>query len=120
MKLKDHQMIRLGQFLILAGILVMIVPGNAEIALAELILIGLGCAPIYPCIIHSAPAHFGGDKSQAIIGAQMAFAYMGALLMPPLFGVIANAVSVSLFPFYLLILLALMVVMHETLNKVTG
>lgn len=120
MKLKDYQMIRLGQFLILAGILVMLIPGNAEIALAGLILIGLGCAPIYPCIIHSTPAHFGEDKSQAIIGAQMAFAYMGTLLMPPLFGVIANVVSVSLFPFYLLILLALMVVMHETLNKVTG
>ena len=119
MKLKDVQMIRLGQALILVGILVMLIPGSAEIALAGLILIGLGCAPIYPCIIHSTPAHFGEDRSQAIIGVQMAFAYMGILLMPPLFGIIANMITVSLLPVYLLVLLILMFVMHETLNKVT-
>lgn len=120
MKLKDVQMIRLGQALILVGILVMLIPGSAEIALAGLILIGLGCAPIYPCIIHSTPAHFGEDRSQAIIGVQMAFAYMGILLMPPLFGIIANVITVSLLPVYLLALLILMLVMHERLNKVTG
>ena len=119
MKLKDVQMIRLGQALILVGILVMLIPGSAEIALAGLILIGLGCAPIYPCIIHSTPAHFGEDRSQAIIGVQMAFAYMGILLMPPLFGIIANMITGSLLPVYLLVLLILMFVMHETLNKVT-
>ena len=119
MKLKDTQMIRLGQALILTGVLVMFIPGNEEIALLGLILIGLGCAPIYPCIIHSTPAHFGEDKSQAIIGAQMAFAYMGTLLMPPLFGVIANKITVALLPAYLLVLLILMFVMHEALNKVT-
>lgn len=120
MKLKDVQMIRLGQALILVGILVMLIPGSAEIALAGLILIGLGCAPIYPCIIHSTPAHFGEDRSQAIIGVQMAFAYMGILVMPPLFGIIANVITVSLLPVYLLALLILMLVMHERLNKVTG
>ena len=119
MKLNDKQMIRLGQILIFGGIIVMLIPGNAEIALAGLILIGLGCAPIYPCIIHSTPAHFGEDKSQAIIGVQMAFAYMGSLLMPTLFGFIANRITVALLPVYLLILLVLMAVMHEMLNKVT-
>lgn len=120
MKLKDHQMIRLGQGIILLGILVMLIPGNAQLALAALILIGLGCAPIYPCVIHSTPEHFGADKSQAIIGAQMAFAYIGTLAMPPLFGVIANNISVALLPVYLLCLLVLMAAMHERLNRVTA
>lgn len=120
MKLKDAQMVRLGQVLILVGVLVMFIPGNAEITLIGLVLIGLGCAPIYPCIIHSTPAHLGEDKSQAIIGAQMAFAYMGTLLMPPLFGVIANKITVALLPVYLLVLLILMFIMSEALNKVTN
>ena len=119
MKLNDTQMIRLGEVLILSGVFVMFIHGQAEIALAGLILIGLGCAPIYPCIIHSTPEHFGEDKSQAIIGVQMAFAYMGILLMPSLFGVIANTITVALLPVYLLALLLLMIVMHEALNKAT-
>ena len=119
MKLSDTKMIRLGFVLILAGIVVMVIPAPSWLALAGLIIIGLGCAPVYPCIIHSTPAHFGEDKSQAIIGVQMAFAYLGILVMPPLFGVIANAVSIALLPYYLLILLVLMVVSHEALIKAT-
>lgn len=117
MKLNDTQMIRLGQGIILAGLLVMILPLNGYVTLAGLIIIGLGCAPIYPCVIHSTPAHFGADKSQAIIGVQMAFAYVGTCLMPPLFGLIANHVSVALLPVYLLALILLMAFMHERLLK---
>ena len=80
-------------------------------------MIGLGCAPIYPCIIHSTPEHFGADKSQAIIGVQMASAYIGTLLMPPLFGLIAEHINVSLYPVYLFIVLILMFVMHEALIR---
>ena len=101
MKLNDIQMIRLGQGIIVAGIVAMILPGSNILAMAGLVLIGLGCAPIYPCVIHSTPAHFGADKSQAIIGVQMAFAYIGTMLMPPLFGMIARGISVALLPFYL-------------------
>ena len=86
-------------------------------ALAGLILVGLGCAPIYPSVIHSTPAHFGADKSQAVIGVEMASAYIGNCLMPPLFGWLAGKTSMALFPFYLLAVLALMVVMHETMLK---
>ena len=118
-KLTDLKMIRLGQALILAGIVIMFLPLNAYTTLAGLIMIGLGCAPIYPCIIHSTPAHFGEDKSQAVIGVQMAFAYTGTLCMPPLFGIIANTITVALLPVYLIILLVLMVVMHETLCQKT-
>ena len=116
-KLTDIKMIRLGQALILVGIVIMFLPLNAYASLAGLIMIGLGCAPIYPCVIHSTPAHFGEDKSQAVIGVQMAFAYTGTLCMPPLFGVIANTITVALLPVYLIILLILMFGMHEALCK---
>lgn len=120
MKLNDIQMIRLGQGIIVAGIVAMILPGSNVFALAGLILIGLGCAPIYPCVIHSTPAHFGADKSQAIIGVQMAFAYIGTMLMPPLFGLIARGISVALLPFYLFVILVVMIIMHELLTKKTA
>ncbi|HIW50622.1 MAG TPA: MFS transporter [Candidatus Blautia intestinavium] len=119
MKLNDVQMIRLGQGLIGAGVLIMLLPLGAGASLAGLIIIGLGCAPIYPCIIHSTPDRFGADRSQAIIGVQMASAYIGTCLMPPLFGLIANHISVSLFPVYMLIILVLMTVMHELLTRKT-
>ncbi|MBR4790521.1 MAG: MFS transporter, partial [Treponema sp.] len=118
-KLTDIKMIRFGQALILVGIVILFLPLNAYASLAGLIMIGLGCAPIYPCIIHSTPSHFGEDKSQAVIGVQMAFAYTGTLCMPPLFGIIANTITVALLPVYLIILLVLMVVMHEALLRKT-
>lgn len=120
MKLNDIQMIRLGQGIIVAGIVAMILPGSNILAMAGLILIGLGCAPIYRCVIHSTPAHFGADKSQAIIGVQMAFAYIGTMLMPPLFGLIARGISVALLPFYLFVILVVMIIMHELLTKKTA
>ena len=85
--------------------------------MAGLFLIGLGCAPIYPCIIHSTPAHFGPENSQALIGVQMASAYVGTLAMPPLFGLIANHVTVALLPWYLGVITVLMIAMCERLNK---
>ena len=117
MKLNDKQMIYLGQVIILIGIILMCLPFGHKVALIGLVTIGLGCAPIYPCIIHSTPTNFGADKSQAVIGVQMASAYVGNLLMPPLFGIIANHISVRLFPVYLLLILIVMVVMHIKLNK---
>ena len=120
MKLNDVQMIRLGQGIIAAGILTLFLPGPAFLSLAGLILIGLGCAPVYPCIIHSTPAHFGADKSQAVIGVQMASAYIGTCIMPPIFGLIANHISVGLFPLYLLLILLIMFIMHELLTRKTA
>lgn len=117
MKLNDVQMIRLGQGIIGLGILIMFLPFGKAAALAGFVTIGLGCAPVYPCIIHSTPEHFGADKSQAVIGIQMAFAYVGILVMPPLFGLIANHITVALLPLYLLGILALMFVMHESLIR---
>lgn len=117
MRLSDTQMIRLGQVLIAIGIAAMLLPATEIFTLIGLVLIGLGCAPIYPCIIHSTPDHFGADKSQAIIGVQMASAYVGSCLMPTLFGLIANHITVALLPVYLLTVLVLMIVMHELLTR---
>ncbi len=120
MKLNDVQMIRMGQCIIALGIIVVFLPGAAVVSLVGLVLIGLGCAPVYPCIIHSTPAHFGEDKSQAVIGIQMASAYVGSCLMPPVFGLIANNISVALFPVYLVVILMIMIVMHELLVRKTS
>ncbi len=119
-KLNDDQMVRLGQVIILIGVALLLLPTPLVVSLAGLITIGLGCAPIYPSMIHATPAYFGADKSQAIIGLQMAFAYIGTTLMPPLFGVIASAVTPALFPVYLLILLVVMFLMHERLMRKAG
>ena len=120
LKLNDTQMIRLGQGILAVGIAALLLPGPQMLALAGLVLIGLGCAPVYPSLIHSTPDHFGADRSQAVIGIQMASAYVGNLAMPPLFGWLASTFSPALFPFYLLVLLLLMVFMHEQLVRKTS
>ena len=118
-KFTDTQLIRLGCGVIGLGGLLMLLPLSGAVSIAGIILIGLGCAPVYPCIIHSTPVHFGADRSQALIGVQMASAYVGSCLTPPLFGLLANHVSISLFPLFLLAILMLMVIMHERLLRKT-
>ena len=120
LKFNDVQMIRMGHGILVVGVLALLVPGPQVLALAGLVLVGLGCAPIYPSIIHSTPDHFGAERSQAVIGIQMASAYVGNLAMPPLFGLLANNITPALFPFYLLVLLLLMVFMHEQLVRKTS
>ena len=116
-KLSDKALIRLGSGIMLLGVLFMLLPLGAYGAMAGLLLIGLGCAPIYPCVIHSTPAHFGEENSQAIIGVQMAAAYIGVCAMPPLFGLIANHITVSLLPWYIGAITVLMILMCEKLNR---
>ncbi len=120
MKLSDPQMIRLGQGVIALGALILLLPLRIYATLAGLALVGLGCAPIYPCVIHSTPDHFGADKSQAVIGVQMASAYVGTCLMPPLFGLVSDFISPALFPLYLLAILAVMAFSHEALLRRAG
>lgn len=117
MKFSDCFLIRMGLVIITVGIALLFIPFHSVFALMGFVVAGLGCAPIYPCIIHMTPDVFGKDKSQAMIGVQMAFAYTGFLVMPPLFGVIADCISISLLPVYQLVLLVLMFVMHETVVK---
>ena len=116
-KINDTNLIRLGQGIIGLGVAAMFLPLGEAAAMAGLTLMGLGCAPIYPCIIHSTPERFGADNSQALIGVQMASAYIGICCMPPLFGVLANSIGVWLLPWYTGAILVLMAIMCERLNK---
>lgn len=120
LKLSDAQMVRLGEGLIGLGVLVLLLPLGTGSALLGLVLVGLGCAPVYPSFIHATPAQFGAEHSQAVIGVQMAAAYVGTCLMPPLFGLIAQHISVALFPFYLLLALVIMAVAYEKMLKKCG
>jgi len=117
-KLGDKRQIRVGLAIMLLGVLLVWLPvGISEITLVGLIVIGVGCAPVYPAIIHSTPDNFGKENSQAIIGVQMASAYIGSTFMPPLFGFLAERISIYLYPLYILIFAVLMFLMTETLNK---
>ncbi len=117
LKLRDGQMVRLGQGIAAAGIVALLLPLGTMTDLVGLVLIGLGCAPIYPSLIHATPAHFGQEKSQAVIGVQMASAYAGVCVMPAFFGILAQHVSTGLLPVYLMAILALMTVTHERLAR---
>ena len=116
--LGDRRMIRLGCAVMALGALLILLPFRSDLfSLGGLVIFGLGCAPVYPSIIHSTPANFGAENSQAIIGIQMASAYVGSAFMPPLFGLLAEKLSLRLYPFYLAALLLLIVVMTERLNR---
>ena len=117
LRFTDRQLIRLGIGVLLAGVLALLLPFGEISALAGLALAGLGCAPIYPSAIHATPALFGADKSQAVIGVQMAGASLGTCLMPLFFGFVAQHVSIRLFPLFLLLAAALLTAAHETLLR---
>ena len=118
LKLNDSQMVRLGQGLILLGLLLLLLPLGTTAALAGLIIVGLGSAPVYPSLIHATPGHFGAELSQAVIGVQMASAYVGTSLMPPLFGWLSARTSIRLLPWCLLLFLGFMLISHERLCRV--
>ena len=120
MKFNDHQMIRIGQMLIAVGIALVFLPAGNTCLRAGLVTIGPGCAPIYPCIIHETPANFGKSLSMAMTGIQMAAAYTGTTLLSPLFGVLAQNITMQLYPWALLVMLLLMVVLSEQLHKKTA
>ena len=120
MKISDQNMIRLGQALIAAGVVLILAPLGQGTLFAGLITVGLGCAPIYPSIIHETPVNFGRDVSMSMTGLQMATAYVGSCLMPPLFGLLAQYVTPTLYPCFLAVILALMFVMAESLHRRTA
>ncbi|MBQ4573761.1 MAG: MFS transporter [Clostridia bacterium] len=114
-KLGDRFLIRLGSLIMLGGMVLVMLPWEV-CALGGLLVIGLGCAPVYPCIIHSMPTNFGRENSQAIVGIQMASAYVGSTFIPPLFGLIAGHISIGWYPFFLAAFAILMLAMTERLN----
>lgn len=109
----DHRMTRFGLCGILGGLVLLFLPLKNVFALAGLVLIGFGCAPIYPCQIHVTPTLFGTECAQAMIGMQMACAYVGTTLMPPLFGLIADRAGLRMFPLFLTFFLVLMALLTE-------
>lgn len=119
--LGDKRMIVLGASIIGIGLILMMIPNTDSLfSLIGLIVIGLGCAPIYPCIIHATPNNFGPEKSGAIIGIQMASAYCGATFIPPIFGLISEFVGFELFPVYMAVFFILMLIMViRTFNLTT-
>ena len=118
MKLNDTSMIRLGFIIIAAGILLLLLPLGQTFSVVGLLMVGFGCAPIYPCMMHSTPKLFGAERSQALMGIQTASAYVGTALMPPLFGLIANHISIALMSLYLLVMLILMILSHRKLIRI--
>ena len=117
-KFGDTNMIRFGAGLIFVALVLMALPVSSKwIVFAVFILAGLGCAPIYPCMIHATPIRFGKENSQALIGLQMACAYSGSTFCPPIFGIIVQKVSIKLLPFYGLLFVILLIVFTENLNK---
>ena len=119
-KLGDRKMIIIGTAVLICGIAVLALPIRSYIvAVVAFVVIGLGCAPIYPCIIHSTPNNFGADNSGAIIGIQMASAYVGTTFVPPLFGLIGNALGFEIMPLFLLFFAVLMVTMTEITFRIT-
>ncbi|WP_217616734.1 sugar MFS transporter [Cellulomonas sp. GbtcB1] len=117
----DTLLIRGGFATVAVGVVLIALPvGTDVLALAGLVVAGLGCAPIYPAIIHSTPVNFGRSSSQAIIGIQMAAAYTGSTLAPPLFGVLSTWAGTWIFPLFAAVLVALGLVMSERLNRLVA
>ena len=118
LKIKDHNLMRIGEGIIAAGILLLALGGaNPYLLPVGISLVGLGCAPVYPSIIHSTPFNFGTKNSQSVIGVEMAAAYVGTTFMPPLFGIFAQYVSIAWLPLWVGVFLVLLAVMAEGCNR---
>jgi len=117
-KMSNQMLIRMGQIIALTGAILLVLPLPSFFSVAGFIVVGLGLAPIFPCMLHETPARFGEKHSQAIMGYQMAVAYTGSTFMPPLFGFIASHTTVALFPICTVIFVVAMVLSSEKLNRV--
>lgn len=119
-KLGDKRSIFAGFGILLLGIILLALPIDSYIAsIVAFVVIGFGCGPIYPSIIHSTPDNFGKENSGAIIGIQMASAYVGSTFMPPLFGLLGNALCFKILPYFILFFFVLMAVMVGLTFKIT-
>ncbi len=117
MRFSDGRLIRMGLVLILAGVVCVLLPSPVGAALLGFVLMGLGSAPVYPCMVHSTPIRFGTARSQAVIGVQMTGAFLGSCLLPPFFGLLAEWTDIALLPVQLLILLGCLTAAHCMVEK---
>lgn len=97
--------------------MLVLLPLDSVFALVGLVMIGMGCAPIYPSLIHETPENFGKEQSQSLMGLQMACAYVGSTFVPPIFGWLSGIVGLWIFPLYLLCFVVLMIFMSEKVNR---
>ena len=131
-RLKDEELIQAGFCILFFALLLLFISflfpegmplfgttGRVVLIVFSLLFLGLGCAPIYPAVIHSTPYNFGAENTSALIGKQMAAAYIGSLSLPPIFGLIAKQVGTSLFPLYALLLFLAMVYFYKSLLRKT-
>lgn len=116
MKVSNPVLIRMGQTTALVGALLLLLPLPAIFSLIGFIMVGLGCAPIFPCMLHETPTRFGEENSQMIMGYQMAFAYTGSTFLPPLLGLIISHTTIGIFPFFVLAYIITMFVGSEKIN----
>jgi fucose permease len=118
-KLSDRSLIRLGTVISIFGMLLILIPTNTDaLSFVGFLLIGLGYAPIYPAIIHSTPSNFGAENSQAVIGVQMAFAYMGSLSMPTVCGWLAEAFGYGILPVFSLAITVIMILLYSAQQRI--
>jgi len=118
MKLLPKQMVRLGEGLLAVGCVMMMIPAGSTLSGLGLVVCGLGCAPIYPNIIQDTPINYGEENSQAAIGVQMAFAYVGSTFLPSIFGALAGMTGYELLPYFVIALCALMAVLFGVQKKI--
>lgn len=118
-KVGDRNMIRLGLLILAAGLIVVAIPVGYWTPFIGCLAIGLGCAPVYPSLIHETPTNFGKEHSQEVIGIQMASAYVGSTFLPPLFGLLVPVISIASYPYYLMGFFLLVIVFSELLNHAT-
>lgn len=116
LKLSNMVLIRIGQIMLLVGSLLLVLPFPNYFSLFGFILAGLGCAPIYPCMLHETPVRFGKENSQNLMGIQMAVAYTGMTFLPPIFGFAASYMTMTIFPFVILVYVIIMLVNSEKIN----
>jgi fucose permease len=116
-KIKNAALIRAGQLVCVLGALLLILPLPVAVSAAGITIIGLGTAPVFPAMLHETPVRFGSRASGAIMGLQMAVAYLGGTLGSPLFGALSSLTSLRLLPFYLLIAVLIMLSASELLDE---
>ena len=118
MKLLPKQMVRVGQALLALGCIFMMIPAGSTLSGIGLVICGLGCAPIYPNIIQDTPVNYGTENSQAAIGVQMAFAYVGSTFLPSIFGALAGVGGYGLLPYFAIGICVLMTVLFGIQKKI--
>lgn len=118
MKLLPKQMVRVGQALLALGCIFMMIPAGSTLSGIGLVVCGLGCAPIYPNIIQDTPVNYGTENSQAAIGVQMAFAYVGSTFLPSIFGALAGVGGYGLLPYFAIGICVLMTVLFGIQKKI--